>query len=359
MGGARELREALERAPLDDVAAARGVAPEALRAMLVEAGRDVAAQDAPWWPEARRLLATSSLRAVARAFDTEPRRIRRALARLGLRVAGEALDGRGVAVLARAPLGRVADDRLARDAGVIPEAVAGERRRRGIAPYRPGRRARPRPGSGPIEVVVRRPAASETAAVVAAPPAVASGAIEPRAAFSARTDVPEASREARVRRFLHARPAEEPSELPGAEARLGRQRLVRVAPMPVAPPSAPAASVAPTPASRRRPRADRWHAVEDPLARAQAQQAIDVDAPEPAALRGAPVEAAPPPPPTPSPVRTAPVMATPVSSVRWRAEFSDAPPWEFDAQSLAVAVELLARRVGPASETARLSRLAG
>ncbi|MEN9787465.1 MAG: hypothetical protein RLZZ299_2729 [Pseudomonadota bacterium] len=351
MESAGAWREALETSSLAEVAAARGVDPAALTRALVEAGRGMAAQDAPWWPEARRMLACASIRAVARAFDTEPRRIRRALARLGLRVAGEDLDGQGVAVLARARLGRASDDSIAKELGVIPEAVAGERRRRGIPAFRPGRRVRRRTSDAPIDVVVRRHAASDGGSATPADPPASPGPSEPVSA--PRVEAP--SREVRVRRFLHARGQEEPSVLPGAEARQGRQRLVR----PSAVPSAPEpAVVIPVPRrSGRRPgRADRWRPVDDAAAREGVEEAVEAAVP----VVPAPAAAvAPPSPPVAVPETGASVPDTSVPAARWRVEFDDAPPLEFHAASLAAAVVLLARRVGPAAETARLSRLTG
>jgi transposase-like protein len=119
----------------DDVAAAEPepdpVAPRAPQRPPIE--------QEPWWSEARqRLDAGEAIRAVARRFGCEPRRVRRALARAGVRVAGAPVPAEGVAALAplAEQLGMRPDRELAREAHVIPEAVAGERARRDIPAFR-------------------------------------------------------------------------------------------------------------------------------------------------------------------------------------------------------------------------------
>jgi hypothetical protein len=122
--------------PLSAWSAQLGVSEAELIAALIDADPGGPAQEAPWWPEALRLRADTPLRALARRFDTEPRRLRRALAREGLRAGGRELDRRGDPALAafRGRLGKEPDAVLARAAGVAIEAVQGERRRLGIAP---------------------------------------------------------------------------------------------------------------------------------------------------------------------------------------------------------------------------------
>lgn len=91
-----------------------------------------AAQLESWWPEALRMLDDgASIREIARRLQTEPRRIRRALARTGVRAHGTDLYGAGLPELSaqRERLGRQPDGIIAKLAGVTPEAVAGERRR--------------------------------------------------------------------------------------------------------------------------------------------------------------------------------------------------------------------------------------
>lgn len=105
----------------------------------------LAADKAVWWPEALRMRAQSSIRAIARAFSTDPRRIRRALARLGVRVGGrEIAEHTGVPQLSglRDVLGREPDRAVAKMGGVIPEAVQGERVRLNIPAYVQRRRVR-------------------------------------------------------------------------------------------------------------------------------------------------------------------------------------------------------------------------
>ena len=110
-----------------------------LSSRLADADSGGAAQDAPWWPEAeRKIRGGGAVRETARQFGTNARRLRKGLARAGVRAAGSPLGRDGVLALSRARerLGRVPDGVLAREAGVTTEAVQGERRRLGISPYR-------------------------------------------------------------------------------------------------------------------------------------------------------------------------------------------------------------------------------
>ncbi len=96
--------------------------------------------DDPAWPRAlARLLAGESIRSIAATLGTNPRRLRRAFARAGVRVAGANVDRAGVPALSsfRARLGREPDGQIAKEAGVTPQAVQGERRRLGIGPFKP------------------------------------------------------------------------------------------------------------------------------------------------------------------------------------------------------------------------------
>ena len=101
----------------------------------------------PWALVFARVIAGESIRSVALAFGTNPRRVRRALARAGLRAGGVLVGAQGVAALAthRSRLGTAPDAQIARAAGVTPEAVQGERRRLDITAFRPARRAPPPP----------------------------------------------------------------------------------------------------------------------------------------------------------------------------------------------------------------------
>ena len=119
--------------------------PEAeLLAALIEADRGGAAQEAPWWPEALRLRAFVSIRSLSRLFGTTPRRVRRGLARAGVRAGGIDLSGGAHRSLRRLRehLGHKTDREIAHMAGLIPEAVQGERRRLGIPAHRPRPRMR-------------------------------------------------------------------------------------------------------------------------------------------------------------------------------------------------------------------------
>ena len=101
------------------------------------------AENEPWWSHLlTEYAAGATLRALARQFGTSPRRIRRAMARTGVRVHGRQLSNRGVPELVTflSRLGKEPDAAIARAAGVTPEAVAGERHRLGLAPFRPARK---------------------------------------------------------------------------------------------------------------------------------------------------------------------------------------------------------------------------
>jgi len=158
----------LDAVPLGDLARIYGVPASSLESGLLEIGPGKVIHEAPFWPElVRRLRRGGSLREAARRWKTNPRRIRRALARCGVRVGGLDLMGEGLEELRplRGQLGRIPDILIARKAAVPVEAVQGERRRLGIAPFRHRSqlRARPMPPrEAPqpvIPMVVRRPAA--------------------------------------------------------------------------------------------------------------------------------------------------------------------------------------------------------
>ncbi|NOY27002.1 MAG: hypothetical protein GXP62_14120, partial [Oligoflexia bacterium] len=159
-----ELVAALVDRPLMEVAAKYKVDLPRLVAALVEDSQGASALEASWWPEAQRVVKLHGIRRAARIFETTPRRIRRALARAGVRVAGQDLDG-GVLpalVAVRDRLGTAPDRLIAAEAGLAVEAIQGERRRLGIAPYRPTRATTVRS--------VETPAASSPAASPAAAP---------------------------------------------------------------------------------------------------------------------------------------------------------------------------------------------
>lgn len=141
-----EFVEQLRNTPLDTLAQTYGASPSDLEAALATEPIDTAGTDAAWWPEVvRRVHHGESIRATARAFGTNPRRIRRGLARAGLRVGGVEVPEVGLAALAEFGdrLGEEPDGLIAELAGVTVEAVQGERRRRSIAPFRPTPRAKP------------------------------------------------------------------------------------------------------------------------------------------------------------------------------------------------------------------------
>jgi hypothetical protein len=109
------------------------------RARKAKAAKGAFNDDPRWEETVRRLLAGEPIRQIAASLKTKPRRLRRAFARAGVRAAGANLDRAGVLALVayRNRLGKEPDTTLARAAGVTPEAVQGERRRLGIAAFRP------------------------------------------------------------------------------------------------------------------------------------------------------------------------------------------------------------------------------
>ncbi len=124
--------------PLAVLAREFGAGVEELEAALraVSAGGPV--REEPWWPEVvRRVAAGGSINDLARRFGTNTRRLRRGLARAGVRAGGLLVEGRGHPALAafRDRLGREPDEVIAREAGVSPDVVKGERRLFGIGPY--------------------------------------------------------------------------------------------------------------------------------------------------------------------------------------------------------------------------------
>ncbi len=142
-----DILKRLQNERLSLLAKEYNVPIEQLAEALAQIGQQGPAEQAPWWPEARRMLKRNvSIREIARRFCTNPRRLRRALARAGLRVAGEDVGGKGLMRLSpwREQFGRVPDGNIARSAKVAVEAVKGERRRLHIPAffpepgYRPG-----------------------------------------------------------------------------------------------------------------------------------------------------------------------------------------------------------------------------
>ena len=145
-----ELMGRVASEPLADLAHEYGVDLASVEAGLAAEPADGPVTESVWWPEAcRRIEAGGSLRQVARSFGTNPRRVRRGLARSGLRAGGRDLS-EGVPELQAhlARLGKEPDVVIARDAGVAVEAVKGERRRLKIEAYRPVGREREEAASG-------------------------------------------------------------------------------------------------------------------------------------------------------------------------------------------------------------------
>ncbi len=264
--------QALRSDALQDVADRFKVDADALRGELAEEGAGLAAERTSWWPEAMRMRASQPLRAIARAFCTEPRRIRRALARLNLRVGGRDIaDDAGAAQLSglRDVLGREPDGVVAKMGKVIPEAVQGERKRLNIPAYVQRRRVRlsredeawirgPKRGRrAKVHVeenlqVVRRPLRTDENAH--RPTGWGVGHADPRPRFAGETPF----RPPRIDRdFFRSQGAEEMERLlQPVRQRDGRQRIVRSeAVRPLSPESRPpvhsSPPVAPLPTVRR------------------------------------------------------------------------------------------------------------
>lgn len=273
--GWAELVRRLRTEPLAQVVAGSPWSEAEAIARLVAEGEGGAADAAPWWPEALRRLAVQSLRAVARQFSTEPRRIRRALARTGVRVAGAPVGEDGPAQLLpfRSRLGQQPDGVIARAARVTPEAVAGERRRLGVPAHvqrrrrafteeevawirgpKRGRRERFRPEPERLDVV-RRPSARPGEVERVMTPVRAADPLPTRTPSLPPGPPPEVEG-LRRREFFRSDDATELQRLlqPSLRPRDGRQRIVRAdAPRPEpAPPRADPRPTEPAPGPRRR-----------------------------------------------------------------------------------------------------------
>ncbi len=178
-----ELLERLAECSVAELAAEYSLEPVALDAALAATSGDRPVQQEAWWPEVLRGHEHGSLRQLARRFGTNPRRLRRGLARCAVRVGGTTLTDQGNADLAafRERLGQEPDRTLAAEAGVTLEAIKGERRRLGVEPYRMKpdveewggkpvqKREKPRPRrrwqDAPEPVIIRRAGSSRDAAV--------------------------------------------------------------------------------------------------------------------------------------------------------------------------------------------------
>ena len=169
-----ELLERLTEEPVSTLAEHYGLEAADIDAALARTSGDRPVQQEAWWPEVLRGHEQGSLRQLARRFGTNPRRLRRGLARCAVRVGGETISEGGIADLAvfRDRLGQEPDRSLATEAGVTVEAIKGERRRLGIEPYRmkpdveewgskpPSKREKPKPRrrwqDAPEPVIIRR-----------------------------------------------------------------------------------------------------------------------------------------------------------------------------------------------------------
>ena len=331
------LVDRLRLEPLAVLAREVGVTVEQLCEALASVGANGPAQMAPWWPEARRLLKHTPVREIARRFHTNPRRIRRAAARAGVRVGGREVAARGLLDLMgyREQLGRVPDWRIAHAAGVSIEAVQGERRRHHIPPFRPPigykqgalsadeeawilgpvkpRRERMRADSGKVNIV-RRPALhsdekSESRPPEPVRPAAREVAEEGRRRIVRPVEPQRGGRAPIPDSFFNERERKSVDELLAVprRSRDGRQRIVRVdSPEPAPRLPEPLAPV-------RKPRARKevgWRRVDEAV----------VAAVEEAAALEPVVVVAPPPAPERLPVvRPRPPVASPSAS-RWQVQ---------------------------------------
>ncbi|MEL6346694.1 MAG: hypothetical protein AAFV53_26510 [Myxococcota bacterium] len=129
----------LQEEPLNHLIVEYDLDEESVVLELTRSGTSRALIEQLWWPEVVRQHHDGvPLREIARRFHTRPRRLRRNLARAGIRVNGVDIED-GVPSLApyRARLGLEPDKVIAAEAGVTVEAVQGERRRLDIDPYSP------------------------------------------------------------------------------------------------------------------------------------------------------------------------------------------------------------------------------
>ncbi len=135
-----EIVSRLSSEPLWRLAAELELDEVEVERALADATPEGPATEAPWWPEAvRRVAAGASIRDTARRFGTNARRLRRNLARAGVRAGGEDVREYGVERLAPFldQLGKAPDAAIARRAHVTIQAVQGERRRLGVDAYVP------------------------------------------------------------------------------------------------------------------------------------------------------------------------------------------------------------------------------
>ena len=221
-----EFLRRLADTPLATLVAEYDAVTVEIEAALAATTGDRPVQQEAWWPEVLRQHEAGSLRDLARRFGTNPRRLRRGLARAAVRVHGEAVAEEGLSRFepVRERLGKEPDKTLAAEIGVTIEAIQGERRRLGIEPYRMRpdaeewgekvlpKREKPRPRrrwqDAPEPEIFRRamgsaPAAAEPAPVAERPlPVITRTAFRRMGQTDEETDqAPEAARPASFRGF--------------------------------------------------------------------------------------------------------------------------------------------------------------
>lgn len=346
----------LAREPLEGLAAELGFPLEAALARLVAEGNGGPAEAAPWWPEALRMLEHTSIRAVARRFSTEPRRIRRALARTGLRASGVDLHGEGHPQLVafRAQLGHQPDRQVARAAGVSVEAVQGERARLGVEPFRQRkrvrltaddqawilgpkkmRRERFRPEPERLQVVRRPSLRTNESERTTTPPVIGMGTPRGLPEPGRVPTLPGPVDGLRRREFFRGEDADELQRLlQPVRHRDGRQRIVRQdAPRPTVPEPAPVAG-------RRRVVVGGGRGDSEASARPM-RSASEVLAPRATRLVHAAAATAAAARPEPSPVPSAPMLA-------WHVHVPDREePLVVHAPDIAAAIQAASRLLPP------------